>query len=284
MKEERYAKELKANHRAPQHDRIVPVLAAFKHRRNCYLIFPWADGGSLLNVWETFSPLHMSIHEDKQPATWCSDSWLLDECIGITKALTATHGFTNDAAPGYSRQIHADIKPENILCFFSDEDSSRSLTLKLADYGEAKGVGNGGKVNDEYMPHTKTYRPPENSSPGLITFKYDIWCLGCVFLDFITWYLDGSNGVEAFRVARENEEDDLHGAKVDEAEIIEDTFFKRVRTSQLPRIRMGWRCNTSSKLSSRTAQSSFLISSNFKVEQRVKDTVLTVSPFTSPHI
>lgn len=278
LKEERYVKELEANHHAPRHDRIVPVLAAFKHRRNCYLIFPWANGGSLLNIWDTFSPLHISTHEDKQPATWCSDSWLLDEFIGITRALTATHGFTNGIGPGYSRQLHADIKPENILCFFSDENSGRSLTLKLADFGEARRLDNGEEVNDEAIPHTKTYRPPENSSPGLITYKYDVWCLGCVFIDFITWYLDGSNGVEAFRVARENEEDDIFRAN--EPEIIEDIFYKNARKSRFSRIKMGWRRMTSTRSSQNTVQSSFWAPLNFELKHRVKDTVLIVSPST----
>lgn len=285
LKEDRYARELKANYHAPHHDRIVPILAAFKHRRNCYLILPWADGGSLLNMWETFSPLHIATHEDNQPATWCSDSWLLDECIGITGALTATHGLTDDTGPGYGRQLHADIKPENILCFFSEGESGQSLTLKLADFGEAMRIDDGVEIDEEALPHTKTYRPPENSPFGLITCKYDVWCLGCMFIDFITWYLEGSNGVESFRIAREQEGDDIVYVEADEPEIIEDIFFRRVRKSRFPRIKIRGRCKTSIRSSQRTAQSSFWVSSTFKMEHRLKETVLAVSSFTCcPHI
>ena len=37
-----------------------------------------------------------------------------------------------------------------------------------------------------------TYRPPEcDLQPKIIRQSYDIWCLGCVYMEFVTWMLGG---------------------------------------------------------------------------------------------
>lgn len=239
------------------------------------MVLPWADGGSLEDIWRRYTPGHVESHEDRQTATWCSESWLLRECIGIAEALASLHGLASDTQPGYGRQLHADLKPENILCFFSDE--GRSLTLKLADLGEAKQIDNDAKIKADMVPHTKTYRPPEHNPSELIGFNYDIWCLGCVLIEFITWFLDGWEGLEAFRVARENEGDDSLIAEADGPEMIEDIFFKRVRKNSIPSIRIGSRFKTSIKSGQHTRQSSLWITSSTGIEHKVKESVLMVS-------
>jgi serine/threonine protein kinase len=47
------------------------------------------------------------------------------------------------------------------------------------------------------LARTETYRAPEFDLPGgLVTPAADIWSLGCVFLEYITWYLLGTEAVE----------------------------------------------------------------------------------------
>jgi serine/threonine protein kinase len=71
---ENYIHEIRANRRLRQHERIVPLLTAFKHRGNFHLITPWASGGSLadlLQKYETRLDLYEQEHEEpKQLATW----------------------------------------------------------------------------------------------------------------------------------------------------------------------------------------------------------------------
>lgn len=277
---QRFEKELQANRNIPRHSRIVPVLAAFKHRRRCHLILPWADGGSLADIWTNYSPPHIPIpphvdfpvspHVEIPPSkplqhpTWdCSDSWLLKECKGIAEALAATHN------TGSVRQIHADIKPENILCFFSEDSRTLSLTLKLADFGEAVPLDHGAPIHTDMVPHTKTYRPPP-SPDGLIGFNYDIWCLGCLFLDFITWFLKGRTAVEEFSDFRENEGDDPHE--------IEDIFFKGFKPTRIPKLRMRTGSKTVIKSGHHTRKSSLWIISSWIIEYSVKQSVREVSP------
>lgn len=68
--------------------------------------------------------------------------------------------------------IHADIKAENILCWWDDD--LNLLSLELADFG----LSSSRPDKDEWV---YTYKPPEK---GHATKKSDIWALGFAFLQF----------------------------------------------------------------------------------------------------
>lgn len=277
---QRFTKELEANRFAPPHDRIVPVLAAFQHRHKCHLLFSWADGGSLEDFWRNFSPYPTEPSEGAESsAKWGCESWLLQECVGIAEALAAIHGFGNKDRTGYTRQIHADLKPENILCFLSKDGEHPTMTVKLADLGEAIRLDDESHVKAEkaMVPHTKTYRPPEYNPVDLKNLNYDVWCLGCLYLDFITWFLDGWEAVETFGDSREDEGDDASIATADGPPVIEDIFFKRVRETQIPTLSISRRSKASNKSGQHIVRSSIGIVSSFRIEHKVKKQVLMVS-------
>ena len=46
---------------------------------------------------------------------------------------------------------------------------------------------------------TQTYEPPEILSMGKISRPYDVWSLGCVFLEMLIWALCNFDTVQAFR-------------------------------------------------------------------------------------
>lgn len=198
--------------------------------------------------------------------------------MGIAEALAATHGHAVDAQPGSGRQIHTDLKPDNILCFFIAEGgASFSPTLRLADFGEAISVGDSADgIQPSMVPHTKTYRPPEQDQVEVIGFNYDVWCLGCLYLDFVTWFLEGWDGVESFSDTREREKDDPSIA-VEGGLVLEDTFFKRARKNRLPSVRIGRRTKTKIDSGRHIRRSSVWMTSSFEVECKVKESVLIVS-------
>lgn len=278
--EERFNRELKANRYAPQHSRIVRVIAAFKHRRRYHLVFPWADDGSLLDLWKNYTPIHIKSCKNSRPATWCSEAWLVRECMGIAEALAATHDPANDDHSRSLPQIHADVKPENILCFSSDNTGPNSITLKLADFGEAIQVTQDPDVQRKKLPHIQSNRPPEYKPFGRPGFKYDIWCLGCLYLEFITWFLVGWEGLEAFKDNRENEGDDPSIAGADGAIELEDTFFKRVKKSRIPKVKVGRRSTAVNNSDKHTTKSSLWITSSVGIECKVKESVRIVSLLT----
>lgn len=91
---------------------------------------------------------------------------------------------------------HGDLKPENILWFKPDGVSDDRGTLKISDFGLTRFHRSADGQHREQR-HTPTYRAPEyDLNRGISTQAYDIWSLGCVFLEFITWYLHGIHGVD----------------------------------------------------------------------------------------
>jgi serine/threonine protein kinase len=228
--ESKYILEVAANLRTPTHERIVPLLSAFKHRGKFHLILPWASGGNLADLIQKYYTPGTKALDGQLAADWYSEEWLLAQCLGLAEGLDAIH------QRSLLRQIHADIKPENILCFTPSDKSSGPFTLKLADFGEAKEVNSDdGTILVKHVPHTKTYRPPEHDTDEVLSLNYDVWCLGCVFLEFITWAIAGSESKESFEDARLNERDDRK-ASTAKGTVLQDTFFKKASASWRPRI------------------------------------------------
>jgi len=112
-----------------------------------------------------------------------------------------------DQGPGTStHQVHGrhgDLKPENILWFkeYQDKDPSKSMgVLKISDFGLTRFHRTVSKshVNAEGVAVTGTYRAPEYDINKVVSQSYDIWSLGCVILEFVTWYLLGWEEVDEF--------------------------------------------------------------------------------------
>jgi serine/threonine protein kinase len=131
---------------------------------------------------------------------------------------------------------HGDINPSNILWYSSGPCDKEFLkgTLKIADLGQAELNSWQSKTGPRSVANTMTYRPPEcDTQPRIIRQSYDIWCLGCVYLELVAWLLGGEKLLTAFGKARKAP-DIFHNN--DET----DTFFEFVRnpdTSQ-PEVRI----------------------------------------------
>lgn len=67
--------------------------------------------------------------------------------------------------------------------------------------------------------------PPEYDLREDLSQPFDIWSLGCTYLEFITWLLLGAEGVENFRQIRLDERDSRPKLKM-------DTFYKLVEAGK----------------------------------------------------
>ncbi len=195
-------------------------------------------------MWQTYSP----IDGDEVPhATWYSTRWLVSECFGIADSLAAIHSSLGNATLEGSgtpeKQWHMDIKPENILCFRSNNDQQGSFTLKVADFGLARQADHPVSFNNTW--HLKTYRPPEHDFEVNASPKYDVWCLGCLFMEFITWAILGWQGIQTFKDNRERERHDPE-VNTSIGTIIEDIFFRK--STAYPRFYSGWRTRVGSTI------------------------------------
>lgn len=214
--------ELMINNKLPRGDRIVALLAAFQYRGTLYLMFPWAELGDLRAIWQGYSSQPPKVTGQQiRHAEWYTPEWLLEECLGIASAVAEIHGL-GESAQRNPCVFHTDIKPDNILVY---RDRNR-VFLKLADFGHSFVVTQESPdILGAPMLNAMSYRAPEYDVQDTVTIKYDVWSLGCVFLEFITWALKGFNGVIEFSDKRIREEKD---PRANFESLSEDTFFKRV--------------------------------------------------------
>ncbi|KAI1456386.1 kinase-like protein [Annulohypoxylon moriforme] len=222
--------EFEALKKVKLHEHLVPVLAAFTHQNQYYMIFPWAEGGNL----DKFFSGSEGNSSYKAPGI---DRWVVSQCYGLATALKHIHDVSipvgDQLIDGVSNPLHdhneakifgrhGDIKPSNVL-LFPDEGQEPGI-LKICDFGLTIFHSEKSRSTDRIMAGGKplTYSAPETTDDIGISRKLDIWCMGCLYLDFLTWLLLGPGGVGEFNNNRYNE----HGS---DEKWLDDQFFKRIQ-------------------------------------------------------
>jgi len=203
------------------HRNLVKLLATYKYKHRYHLLFPFAKA-NLRALWKTFIPM----------PRWDRGTflWVISQLSGLVSALHLVHEFptgnyplgsdttskeASKTKPSLPKSLkvaeneekygrHGDIKPENILWDCESEGSAVNGTLLLADFGlgrfhryESRSRQDPAKISG-----SPSYAPPEIELGRFVSRAYDIWSLGCVFLEFITWLLEGYVGLEKFIKAR----------------------------------------------------------------------------------
>src|SRR5205085_1470180 len=72
----------------------------------------------------------------------------------------------------------------------------RRLEL-VSDFGSAEAFANT-ETSSNLRGCSPTYRPPDSDMDQGFSLASDVWSLGCLFLEFVTWYLSGYEATEAF--------------------------------------------------------------------------------------
>lgn len=179
-----------------------------------YLVFPWAEG----DLWH-FWRMHQTI-DDRIPRC----VWMAEQCHRLAVALMCVHNerelhlrrfqdVKKDEHDLYGR--HGDVKAENILYFETEN------ILVMADFGLGRLHTKISRSNQDpkTLERTATYRAPEfDTSQGKISRSCDIFSLGCMFLEFVTWYLAGWDSVF--------EEFPNYRLEKDIYDFLSDTFFQ----------------------------------------------------------
>lgn len=170
------------------HEHLLTMLTAFEHQGHLMFVFPWAE-------------IHLkSFWSDEN--SWNCDAatfeWILKQIHGIMGAIDKlhepTHLHTLKSEPEDRFGLHADIKPDNILLFKS-EKHPRGI-LVVSDFGLSSFHRQVSRSNipNQKIPGVPEYRPPEcDIEGGKISRRYDIWTLGCLFLEMVTWLMGGSH-------------------------------------------------------------------------------------------
>jgi len=219
------------------HNNLIQLLATFKQGNQYNLIFPWAQG-NLRKYWE----------ENANPDFDASTvMWSLEQMAGITDALMLVHNFMPSSPRDVKGGVrltetaklsvkageerfgrHGDIKPENILWFDNEAFSHHAKgVLKLADFGLGRFHGKYSRsgLSPSGIIASPTYQPPECQLRRPVSRSYDIWSLGCVLLEFVTWLMKGNSEIAGFSEFRGTE--NIHG-------IDDDNFFTIIYPNDRP--------------------------------------------------
>jgi serine/threonine protein kinase len=204
-----------------RHGHLIQLLATYTLGREYHFLFPWADA-DLRKLWgnDALPPFN----EQKY-------LWTLQQMRGLASALQVIHEyeFPEAYAPLVEGQLtvgrfriagikqtdpkfgrHGDIKPENILFF----EATGNLQITDLGLGQFHGIKSRSQIAAK--GGSPTYIPPEILLNKPFSRAYDIWSLGCVFLEFITWLVEGWKAVGSFA---DNRIEAAHD------KIEDDTFF-----------------------------------------------------------
>jgi serine/threonine protein kinase len=238
---------------------IVKCIAAIRRGDNRYFMFPWADGDSLRDFWESKPEQGNKLDEGILHE-------LLQQLRGLANALDMIHNFEdkpdnlsdpedvppesnmdtpalqlNDETLEYtfgktpSSIRHGDLKPENLLRFL---DGKPNLgTLKIADMGLAKRhvVATQDRTSLTSTRYgTIRYEAPEaKTAPSGRSRLYDIWSMGCITFESIVWVLYGYNELKKFYK-------DLRGGTEKETEYYELEGIEPDQTAKVHRVVQKW--------------------------------------------
>lgn len=199
------------------HRHLISLLATYQQGDEYYLIFPWASG-DLRSYWRDINPKPIVDHD--------TITWVAEQCYGIARGLgkihkhqttyfrkSGDHPFVpkelissrsrNESLKLFGR--HGDIKPQNILCFSCANNEVEMPILRITDLGLAEFKTDVANIykSPNRVSMTAAYRPPEyDTENGKVGQSHDIWALGCLFLEMVTWLLGGWDLVQQFEQLR----------------------------------------------------------------------------------
>ena len=170
------------------------MIKSYKLGDNYNIVFPCAK----TNLDKYLRDPQYGAEEKREGPFEQSPLW--EQLVGITEALAEIHSFGEtvgkmDDATDDERLIgfHFDIKDANILVELNDE-------WVISDFGQAmfKDVERGGTTTRvlNNQGGTDAYAPPEfNSSFEKLSRGFDIWSLGCIFLEVVSFLVRGYDGL-----------------------------------------------------------------------------------------
>ncbi|KAB5549730.1 hypothetical protein GE09DRAFT_1288323 [Coniochaeta sp. 2T2.1] len=145
------------------------LVLSMKETNEYHFLFKWPTG-TLRNIWSmtlteaarSFSPVALKSQDIK--------CWIFEQCLGVVEALFQIHTFP---------YAHGDIRPQGIFWYpvAAGPGNAPSMgSLKILSFGDPELV--------------------DNTRESRLASRGDIWALGCIYLEFIAWYLHGPEGVD----------------------------------------------------------------------------------------
>ncbi|KAK1834090.1 kinase-like domain-containing protein [Podospora conica] len=189
-------------------DYIIKAIAFYEQDGQCHLVFPWAERGTLQELWG-----HSDYEDGSVRLGEGFVGWFFQQLSGVTDAVARLHE---------QRIRHGDLKPQNILCFPDTSQSSIPIRLVITDIGTAKQHAISTEerryknIGTTTTVSTVRYEAPELKNNDIDTLSekpkttkqlsrtFDVWSLGCIWTEFVIWLLYGyMDGYDKFNTATE---------------------------------------------------------------------------------
>ena len=197
---------------------LIRIIKAYEYGETLNLIFPCAKTN--LDQYIRYSRYGAPSDHSNRPEL----SPLWDQLLHISKALDRIINYCPKVAKGRdtcqqdTRRLehrygyHFDLKPANILV----ESSGK---LIITDFGQATFKDMSGSSKVTGRGGTPAYAPPEaDGNDFKSNRKYDIWSLGCIFLEVCAFITHGFVGVQDF--------DEVKSARDPSSRVRDDRFFR----------------------------------------------------------
>ncbi|KAK1706682.1 hypothetical protein BDP67DRAFT_493934 [Colletotrichum lupini] len=189
--------------RDQNHPHFIRAIASYTQGNRHFFIFPWARGGNLRNFWR-LQPSLSTASDDTSTEDWNNYlKWFFEQLLGLASAIKNLHHPRDDSNESCR---HGDLKPENILCFSKNEDEIGEGRIPtgvrlVVDAGHAKvhEMATEFRGSPPGTPKgTVMYSPPEADIEQARARRYDIWSLGCLYLESLIWIIYGYDALKFF--------------------------------------------------------------------------------------
>ncbi|WXC63386.1 hypothetical protein SNK03_009208 [Fusarium graminearum] len=131
--------------------------------------------------------------------------WLSTQLEGLIGAIDTIHVPKHlHLGPERKYGRHGDIKCDNVLCF-KKSGPEGDIVLVISDFGLSKFNSDKSRSNipNAKVPPVPGYRPPEcDIEGGTVSRAFDVWTIGCLFLELVTWFLGGPSYIREFEEKR----------------------------------------------------------------------------------
>lgn len=166
--------------------------------RDYYLVFECADC-NLSDLWAKPAP-------DETTAPRVAE-WAALQCTGLAEALAGIHEFKQHKRTGdwddRTHGFHGDLKPDNILLYKGWKGQTHPYgILQITDFGLSSFHNTQTAENINFNTQAGDYRPPEAQLVLNVSHSLDVWALGCISLEFLTWLVTGPDGLKNFEQSR----------------------------------------------------------------------------------
>jgi serine/threonine protein kinase len=132
------------------------------------------------------------------------------QLCGLADALLVIHSLNrskNDASKRLG--CHNNLKFQNILVYYENEQIH---SFRISDFCCAEtreyDFEIDGKSWSSYRTTdrvSKYNEAPESKSRGTVSQPFDLWSLGCIYLEILVWFIDGDRVLDEFREDRGEE-------------------------------------------------------------------------------